>query len=249
MNINSISFGQNFRIQIDIPVTNAENFHEQYVKKDSFEKQHKGKTKTAKRCLTTGALIALLLSQMASCTAKQIDKYTFNSVEIPYSDSVSLNETAEIYNVSPEFIAAFNNLNEEGNTPETIKIPERIDLTDNKIAKVREKLYDDNLSDSEKAECLLNLAELEDKKSTRDEVAEVYADGRYTYFFLKANVNVEDFKELFDIKDGRIKANNKLEDYGWGPYHPEMGTYKDYTKCVLHNGDIIKVPNFNSFED
>ncbi len=249
MNINPVSFGQNYRHQINVPVTNAENFDSQYVKRDYYEKAKAQIKNTAGKCLTTGLLAGMIISQLYGCSAKKIDEHIHNSVVIPYSDSVSLEETAEIYDVNPEFIEEFNKLNESDDMPETIKIPERIDLTEDKINEVREKLYKDNLSDEKKAEYILELSELEDKKAVRDEIAEVYGDEFFTYFFLKENINVEDFKEIFGIKDGRIKANNKLDDYGWGPYDPDMGTYKDYTKCVLHAGDIIKISNINSLKD
>ena len=49
---------------------------------------------------------------------------------------------------------------------------------------------------------------------------------------------LEDFKELFDIKDGALRKNNEIA-FEWE--EDEYGGYKDYTYSTVYPNETLKV--------
>lgn len=249
MNIAPISFGQHHynRHELSIPATNAQNFNDEFIPREQHKRivADKNNNILFSRAMALTAALFLVLTQAHACETKRNSYIS----EIPYSESISLEEVAEDYNSNPYFLEEYNNIDDYEEVPEVLKIPERQNLLEDKITELTKKYDNDKLTPEQKQAYRQQITDLQNKQDLQNKLAEVYADGKYTYFLLKSNINVEKFKDIFDIKDGRIKAYNKLTDYGWGPYDPDMGTYKDYTKCTLHEGDIIKIPLYNSIED
>ncbi len=211
---------------------------------DSLELSTKQKPKKKKKNLLHDAKVFLTGSIATIGTAAAISVLTpapSASVKEVYDRNTSIEELSDNYGVSQEAIIKYNNLDVKDEFPREIIIPSDYDYIEDEIAKLQEHLYSGKLSDEEKAETIDKINALKEKKSVQDEVAIMYTDGKYVYFTLKddaKSMNIEDFKELFDIKDGALRKNNEIA-FEWE--EDEYGGYKDYTYSTVYPNETLKV--------
>lgn len=78
-----------------------------------------------------------------------------------------------------------------------------------KIAEIEGKLADPNISAKEKTKLTTELKDLKQKAAEQRAAAniEISPDGKNVYFTLKKNINVEKFKELFNIETGTFREH------------------------------------------
>ncbi len=182
-----------------------------------------------------------------------------NMVYVPFdSQTTSIEQLAEIYDTDVDFILEYNNISDENdlNGLTEIQIPSGYDYLDTEINRLQDKLYSTDISEEERAGIEEQIQALIAKQELQHYVANVYSDGEYVYYSIispsedapeefkdkyKHGINVETFKDLFDIEDKAIRRYNDI-DYSWDTDDPEYGYYKDYTTAWLHKGDVIKVP-------
>lgn len=100
----------------------------------------------------------------------------------------------------------------------------------------------------EKAEIQKEINELKAKQAKQKETAKMELDPNQDYILItpKKDINVEELKKLFDIKDGAIRAHNDL-DYEYTYYEGDVPSelegrqYKDYSNNTIQAGRTIKV--------
>ncbi len=261
MNISTVSFGaaayKNGRTQNSQRTSYVQK---QPAAKDQIELKRKAYIQKQKKrkffdgIKTTITALAVAAS-IHSCNA---NKDNINAVEIPFDyNNTSISEIAEIYNSDEDIIFAYNNIDEDTNLSEIeeITVPMVYSSTQNKIDDLQNKLFSDNISDKKRSSIEEEIKELKEQKEIQDAVALSYTDGKYIYYKLNpsseetsdevqkiysyGSINVETFKDLFNIKDGTLKKYNNLS---FSFESNEYGGYKDYTRGHLSSGDIVKVP-------
>ncbi len=100
----------------------------------------------------------------------------------------------------------------------------------------------------EKAEIQKEINELKAKQAKQKETAKMELDPNQDYILItpKKDINVEELKKLFDIKDGAVRAHNDL-DYEYTYYEGDVPSelegrqYKDYSNNTIQAGRTIKV--------
>ena len=116
-----------------------------------------------------------------------------------------------------------------------------------------EKSKSENLSSQDKIKTSKQISALKRKKEAQDKIADVFADDNYVYFKLhlqnsdskyaaSSSIPADDFKALFDIKEGALRDNNKL-DFEWNKTKSEyeVNYFEDYTNTSLQDGQTYKV--------
>lgn len=136
----------------------------------------------------------------------------------------------------------------------SISVPVSYDYLQDMIDELQDKLYDKNLSDEEREQIEEQLAKYKDKQALQKSIAAVYTDGKYVYYTITdipeninpsgtGRINVETFKDIFDIEDGALKKYNDI-DFVWA-YDEDSAEYekgyRDYTVGTLRIGDTVKV--------
>ena len=202
------------------------------------------KKKTArKRTLISaagGALAAVMLAHGISVYSQPA-----KLISVPTNNYNNIYEISETYNCDAKAIMAYNNFSDASDfiKAEEIKVPTMYSNLQGEIDEIQNKLYNNELNTGKREGLETRLSKLKEKQSLQNKVATVYTDGKYVYFTInKSNggINVEEFKEIFDIKDKAIRQNNDIE-FSWG-YEAETGGYKDYTTAILTPGMTVKVP-------
>ena len=179
---------------------------------------------------------------------KDVAKVPFDGT--PYS----LTEIAEQYGCDEDIIRQYNGIknDEDLNSLPEILVPTKYNYIDDEIEKLQESLYSSKLSAEERNGIEDKISALKDKQAMQQQVAKAYTDGKYIYYIInltdengqpfQGGINVETFKDLFDIKDGQIKRYNDLTSV-WRKdtdFEEDKG-YFDYTGNIFHTGDVIKV--------
>lgn len=124
----------------------------------------------------------------------------------------------------------------------------KVYAVENRIAVLEEQLADPKLSESEKAKLTEELNQMKEKdrliKSTVD--IEIQPDGETVTFKLKKDINAEEFKKLFDLKDGLFREYLQKEALRDGigvedkRYHPDAigSPYSSYDEVLMTEGWI-----------
>ena len=183
----------------------------------------------------------------------QVASQPANVVSIPVEPTTSITEIAKLYDSDVDAILNYNKLSSEADiqNKDSIKVPSKYDYLQEEIDSLQDKLYDKKLTAVERNEIENKLAEYKEKQALQQNVATVYTDGKYVYFTISeaikdlgfSRINVETFKEIFDIKDKALRRHNDL-DYTWGrdpEAPPEDNGYRDYTTESLQIGETVKV--------
>lgn len=260
MNINKISFCGNIgevRQQPKKHIQTAKNpSQDTFVKtdKDVHAQRREARRKRERRRQGGAFALGAVMALMGNMALGQANKVP-NVVTVPYSSYVSVEELADTYGSSPEAIIDYNDIDNIAYVPSEVKIPQTYDYIQTKIDSLQDKLFDEDLSEKKRADIETQISLLEIKKEYQENIAVAYTDGKYAYFYITGakddapqeiqdkysyGINVEEFKNIFDIKDGAIKDNNDI-NYTWG-HHPEYGGYKDFTTAYLYKGQTVKVP-------
>ncbi len=156
---------------------------------------------------------------------------------VPYNPEYSISEYAEMYDVDPEAILACNHINENHmEDVEEITIPKKYSHLQGKTDKLQEKLFSKDLSDEKRAEIENEIYQYQQKQEYLDSIATVYTDGEKIYYTIKEDINVEDFKKAFDIKDGALRDQVR---YTWGEPDELGHSPKDYTTATLRKDETI----------
>lgn len=263
MNISSISFKGGYnRTRTSRPVGTSK-FERQPVsdalertgRKPRTQKGAKKKNtplKTMLKSFTAGVAATILVNTGAAQLNKPADVIT-----VPYNNSVSITDIAQTYNADLNSILDYNHITEDTDLDEIteLQIPTTYDYIQNEIDSLQEKLFDDKLEPEERTELEEMIQQYQAKQELQSHLATVYTDGKYVYFEIKEfdentpediktrfqyGINVETFKNIFDIKDKAIREENFL-DFTWESDAPG-GAYKDYTSNNLRPGRTIKVP-------
>ncbi|MCD7779499.1 MAG: hypothetical protein LUH05_02365 [Candidatus Gastranaerophilales bacterium] len=235
--------------------------HNSSVKKQgNNHKNTKGKRKIkgSVRGFAAGVLSVLMVNA-GIAGVSQIGNT--NTVTIPYDDSSSIYEIADTYDVDAEAILSYNGITEDTDLEELteISIPSSYDYIQDEIDSLQEKLYNTKTSDEEREEISEQINALKEKREYQQNIATVYTDGKYVYFEIKEidenspeeiyenfkyGINVEIFKDIFDIEDGAVrKYNNLSRVYVSGdPEVEEDKGYYSYSNNRFSAGDVIKVP-------
>lgn len=263
MNISSVSFfglkNPNYKsgnnIQMHRTNRGASDEYIRSSKKKPVSKKKKSLIPNGLKTFAAGSALTLLLANGLK------DKPNMPAnVTIPFdSSTTSISEIAEIYDTNESFIMLYNDIDNTSDLSEIseLKIPSSYDYIQDEIDKLQDDLFSSKLSAEKREELENKVSGLKEKQELQQNAARVYSDGKYVYFIVnitdnfpeelsdkyKFGINVETFKDLFDIKDKAIRRNNDI-DFSWERYEdaPEMGAYKDYTGTRLHSGDVIKVP-------
>ena len=265
MNISAISFcGSNNQSRYTYRNTDSQRYVDELRREAGFDSYQKHQESTTIRtphrkihhplnpyktiCLAGAAL--KLLSMLHSCSVQPQ-----GIVDVNAKAGESLSDYALVYNIDEDAIKDYNNLSEPIlGTDMVLSIPSSFDPLSDKIAECTLELYQKDLDAEEQAELVDDIEKLRQIQQLQSEIATMYSDGEYAYFLItlptdetatetqagyRGRINVEEFKEIFGIKDGEIKKHNDI-DYTWGG--DEYGSYMDYTVANLYNGQTIKVP-------
>lgn len=152
-------------------------------------------------------------------------------------------EAADFCDVDSRAIMLANDIADENETINEIILPEKYSVLDEEISKIEERI--ESASGSELEELEEKLAELKERKSIQDELAQVYVveDGKYAYIIPnESGINSEELKDAFGIDDGVLRKYNDLS-YDWGVdtnVEVHQG-YKDYTNSTIPK-EGVKVP-------
>lgn len=134
-------------------------------------------------------------------------------------------------------------------------MPLSYDYIESLIATNNGQLRSNNIPDDKKAEIQRKIVALRRKRTEQMNVASMNLDGDKLYIQIdfkenmpetlkekyKYGINIENFKRLFDIKDGAIEQNNDLVSRI--EYDPNSKSYYyDYTHNWFRNGKTIVVP-------
>lgn len=201
------------------------------------------------------SFIAGITSALLLNFGPAIAQPTKDVAKVPFDGhSYSLTDIAEQYGCDEEIIRQYNGIenNDDLRDLPVILVPTEYNYIDDEIENLQNSLYSSKLSDEERNETEEKISALKDKKAKQQQVAKVYTDGKYIYFIInltdengnpvRGGINVETFKELFDIKDGQIRKYNKLDSV-WRKdtdFEEDKGYY-DYTGNVFYTGDVIKI--------
>ncbi len=266
MNISSISFcgNNNNQSRYTYRDTESQRFVDELRREagfDSFQKQPESTIITTSRkngqhhfnpyktiCLFAAAL--KLLSVLHSCASEPQ-----GVVDVNAKAGENLADYAFVYNVDEDAIKDYNNLTSSVLGNDTVlSIPSAFDPVGEKIAQYTIDLYGKGVDEEEQAELVEDIEQLRAIQQLQSEIATMYSDGKYAYFLITLPtdetatetqagyggcINVEEFKEIFGIKDGVIKDHNDIS-YTWGG--DEYGSYMDFTVATLSDGQTIKVP-------
>lgn len=195
-------------------------------------------------------LITLAAAAGINLAVAQADKVPA-TVTVPVSPESSLVELAETYDVDIDAIIDFNNISRASDLSgrSKIEIPSTYDYLQDEIDELQDKLYDDDLSKEERREIEDRISQLDAKRELQKAVATVYTDGKFVYYLINeeseafsGGINVEEFKEIFDIEDGALRAYNSLDsDWRKDSDHPDDDGYYDYTGNYFRSGETYKV--------
>lgn len=228
---------------------------------DSYENSAKSTTKNNKNNqkqinpykLMLLGLAALKIGTMAHSCATEPEKV----VNVDVEAGTAIVELADTYGVDEDIIKSFNCLFDDTVSEQmTLKIPSEFEHPlEEKIEDLQENLFSDKLNAEKRAELEEEIQNMQEVQEIQSDIAKAYTDGDFVYFLITlpqdetatdiqkqyeyGSINVEEFKDIFGIKDGVIKKYNNI-DYSWGS--DEFGGYKDYTTNSLYNGKVIKVP-------
>lgn len=195
-------------------------------------------------------LITLAASAGLNLAVAQADKVPA-TVTVPITPSSSIVELADTYDVDLDAILDFNDISSEADLAacSEIEIPSTFDYLQVEIDELQNKLFDNDLSKEERAEIEDRINQLEDKRELQQAVATVYTDGKYVYYLINeqsegfsGGINVEVFKDIFDIGDRALRRNNNLDSH-WekDSDNPEDDGYYDYTGNYFYSGETYKV--------
>lgn len=176
-----------------------------------------------------------------------------DAVSIHANYGTSVTQLAEIYGSDADVIIEANDLDGEKMTKSMkLVIPSEYTPVNDEIKELQEKLFSSKLDDKERTEIENKIYDLKNMISMQSEIAQTYSDGEFIYFKLtlptdetatdtqavyNGAINVEEFKQIFNIADGAIKDNNNI-GFKW----IEDGTVMSYSDQDLYDGDIVKVP-------
>ncbi len=207
----------------------------------------------------TGAAIAVGATTVANTiTSTDRDKAV---ITIPYySEEHTVSDIAELYDIDENILYLYNG--DITDKTEKISIPSPYDYLQEIIDVKRNQLFAMHTYETREA-AEAEIEELMDKHALQQEVATTYTDGKFVYLAIndlssipqyeEDGINVEDFKDLFDIKDGAIQKYNSLDDCDWIVDEKGNGVM-DFTNSYLQSGTVIKVKpnaigNLSSSED
>lgn len=222
---------------------------------DSFSRTGGKNGKSSKRGVKIPAPLKTfalgILTSLAVVQGSNMINQPAQSVTVPVDSSTSLVELADLYDSDIDAILNYNNLasSEDLALAGEIVIPSAFDYLQEEIDKLQDKLYNKDLSEQERADIEAKLAAYQEKQELQQSIATSYTDGKYVYYTINelpdgnSSINVETFKDIFDIKDGALRKYNDL-DYVWARDEdapPEDRGYRDYTGERLHVGQTVKV--------
>lgn len=260
MNIQSISFmGKYDSMRRSLPRYQYDIAQDEYIPSRPQQNSQRNRVNNKRKksiipipvkTFAAGAATVLLLNLGTS-----LAQPTKDVVKVPFDgQSYSLSEISEQYGCDEEIIRQYNGIENDddlSSLPE-ILVPTEYNYIDDEIGKLQESLYSSKLSDKERSSIEEKIDALKDKKAKQQQVAKAYTDGKYIYFIvnltdengepLQSGINVEVFKDLFDIKDGQIRKYNKLDSV-WKKdtdFEEDKGYY-DYTGNIFYTGDVIKI--------
>ena len=200
--------------------------------------------------------LALLLATNMALGAHSCMSTAPLTTEVVVEAGTSITELAERYGVDPIIIKSQNNIDGDIiQTSCTIVIPSDFETpVEEEIDDLQENLFKKNIDNEEREKIEAEIDRLLELEQLQSEIAVAYTDGDYAYFTItlpndetatptqqkyKYGINVEDFKDIFGIKDGVIKKHN---DMGFFWDSDETGGFMNYTGNTLSNGETIKVP-------
>lgn len=200
------------------------------------------------KAFAAGVLAALAVTQGA-----QVVNQPSEVVSIPADSLTSLTEIAQTYDSDIDAILNYNDVVDEADLSQLdeVKVPSNFDYLQDEIDSLQAKLYSGNLSPEERVQIEDKIAQYQEKQELQQSIASVYTDGKFVYYTIVdvpedigfSGINVEKFKDIFDIKDGALKKYNDIE-YTWArdpEAPPEDDGYRDYTVASLKIGDTVKV--------
>lgn len=147
------------------------------------------------------------------------DVFAPQSIVMPYQEGVTdLDKIADILEVDGRTFS----FSEEGK----VTIPVKYDYLQEAIDTQRDKIFSPFASQEEAEAGYRYTEKLLEKQAYQQTIATVYKEGDYIYFNLifdnKDGISVEEFKKIFDIKDGELSAieeNEIKEDWTIGEYY------------------------------
>ncbi len=238
------------------------SYHKTRPNTDTYEFSHKPPQKKNKHVLPKK--LTVILASMAIgagghavATRDKIPSPVvihYNAAETP------IENVADIYDTDETAILAFNDIQDEDElySKENLIIPYSYDTLDEKIENIQKKLYNSDLTLEQREELTDKYKELAHTKFVRENIAETYTDGKFMYYVIKPvtedttydaaklysfdSINVEDFKQVFNIKDKAIRKYNNIHFTYEKDSYETSGGYKDYTGAYLKAGETIKVP-------
>ncbi len=264
MNISQVSFcGNNGYSQYDSRRQNTERIRQDLRKETGFDsyvssaqkapRTNKGHKKQASNPYKWICLLMAMLKISSMVAGGVTEPQDVSDVKAKAGENVD--KYAIVYNIPAEVIMDYNNLSSSVfGTDTTISIPSLYDHVGSEIDELQDDLYRRGTDVEEADEITEQIEDLQVVQQLQSEIATMYTDGDFVYFLLtlptdetatdiqkqyNGSINVEEFKDIFGIKDEVIRKHNNV-DYSWGSN--EYGGYKDYTGNQLVNGQTIKVP-------
>ncbi|MBR3604513.1 MAG: hypothetical protein IKL52_00615 [Candidatus Gastranaerophilales bacterium] len=147
------------------------------------------------------------------------DMYAPQAIVMPYQEGVTdLDEIEKTLDVDGRTFE----IRENG----TLSIPVKYDYLQDEIDERREAVFSPSSSSETKEANYRYIQKLQEKQEYQQSIATVYKEGDFIYFNLIFNdregISVEEFKKIFDIKDGELSAieeNGIKKDWTIGEYY------------------------------
>jgi hypothetical protein len=147
------------------------------------------------------------------------DIFAPQAIVMPYQEGVTdLDEIERTLNVDGRTFEIRDN--------GTLSIPVKYDYIQEEIDEKREAVFSPFSSSETKESNYRYIQKLQEKQEYQQSIATVYKEGDFIYFNLIFNdregISVEEFKKIFDIKDGELSAieeNGIKKDWTVGEYY------------------------------
>ena len=147
------------------------------------------------------------------------DIFAPQAIVMPYQEGVTdLDEIERTLNVDGRTFE----IRDDG----TLSIPVKYDYIQEEIDERREAVFSPFSSSETKESNYRYIQKLQEKQEYQQSIATVYKEGDFIYFNLifddREGISVEEFKKIFDIKDGELSAieeNGIKKDWTVGEYY------------------------------
>lgn len=242
MRVSPVSYNSFGRIFKRKNQDNTEVEPKQIISDTERQMYHKG----LRRGAVAGVLSATVLCGGCFYVVNSSRSECRNTIVMPYNDGVT-----DIYGAARVFGSDIDTI-QVSQDKKRVSIPARFDYLEDLIEQERSEAR--RLDNEDKiAQKYRYIQKLMEKQNYQQEIATVYTDGKSVYFKIlpddeNSMISVEDFKKIFDIKDGALsqyEGNGISGDWSLGEYQEGGNQFLTSGTVLTVSIDDIDVKNIN----